>query len=171
MRGETIWEKVILCTVVLAGFVFHYMIFNAQLTASFVKTFKKQSIFTNKLKAINTLMEDWDVPTELHENLTAYYDMMWNKQSGCNGMPDIFYKVPESLRKEVTTDLYWELFRHTHLLATIDLPFKRALSSVVKSEFFMAQDYIWKVGERKNKLYFIISGIVQVKINSRNQLH
>ena len=78
-------------------------------------------------------------------------------------MPHAFDLLPLSLRKEITVDIFWEALRHSHLFGNEDISFKRSISLVMKNEFLLPGDYMYKLGEFKTKMYYVTSGIVHVR--------
>lgn len=81
-------------------------------------------------------------------------------------MPSAFRLLPLPLQKEVTLDIFWEAIRHSHLFANAEMPFKRALCIEMKSEFYLVGDYVFRLGQMKNKMVYIVSGILQVEHES-----
>lgn len=155
----------------LFGFINHIMIYNAILTAAFIKIFKKTEMFLRSLHGITELMREWNVPKAMISRVIIYHKEMWNQRHGCKDMPGIFYTLPISLQKEITLDLFWEAFRHSHIFAGMDIPFKRAISRAMKSEFYLAGEYLMRIKDRKNKIYFIVSGIIQVRRRKVNKIY
>lgn len=77
-------------------------------------------------------------------------------------MPEVFNKLPEALKKEVAVDIFWEALRHSPMFADMGMSFKRAVSLQMKAEFYLPGDYVYKFGEIKGKMIYIVSGILQV---------
>lgn len=67
------------------------------------------------------------------------------------------------MQKEVTLDIFWEALRHSQLFSAQDMPFKRAVSLEMKSEYYLPGDYIYTLGKVKSKMIYIVSGILQVR--------
>lgn len=101
-------------------------------------------------------------PSASQARTLEYYNTLWNKRKGISGTPNAFKLLPLPLQKEVTLDIFWEALRHSHLFTHTEMPFKRALSLEMKSEFFLTGDYVYRLGEIKNKMVYIVSGILQV---------
>lgn len=144
------------------GYFLNVTWFFSELTTVFIKKKRKQHSFKSRLKQIKYLMDDWQVSKEMRNKTLVYYNELWTRRNGYKDIPAIFYKLPRSLQLEVNMDIFWEALRHSHVFNSVDIPFKRELSSKMKSEFFLPGDFIYKKNEPKNKMVYIVSGVIQV---------
>lgn len=171
IRGETNLERVIVILLVLTGYLFHVMILNSALTSVFIKKTKYQFEYKQRLHGIMELLKNWEIPENLQNNVWQYYNNMWIKRHGCKEMPEIFSVLPKALQKEITVDIFWEALRHSHIFSNMDMPMKRAISSIMKSEFYLNGDLLLGINDRIHKMYYISSGIVQVNFSELSKLY
>lgn len=164
IRGVVPIERAMVLFAMLSGYIEHIMIFFGRLTACLTKMFRRQYMFAKRLNHIIDLLNEWEVTKEIKDKTMEYYNTLWNKRKGIKDMPQVFNLLPLPLQKEVTLDIFWEAIRHSHLFANMDMPFKRALSLEMKAEFFLAGDYVFRLGQTKNKMVYIVSGILQVRL-------
>lgn len=162
INGVTVLEKIIVILILLTGFVFHMMFFYGELTAGFLQIYRHQFEFTTRLKKIMYLLDDWKVNKSVKKRTVDYYKLYWEKRSGINTMPNAFYLLPVSLRKEAMVDIFWEALRHSSFFCSTDVSFKRSLSLFMTNEFYLPGDFIFKAGEPKNKMFYVVTGKIQV---------
>lgn len=72
------------------------------------------------------------------------------------------YRFPESLQAEIRVHLNHDLFELFDIFDGLNEGCLRALATVFRVEVFPHQLYLLKEGDRVNKLYFIVSGSVDV---------
>ncbi|KAK4878713.1 hypothetical protein RN001_011219 [Aquatica leii] len=160
--GITIVERLITLTTMLLGFILHYLTYLGMLLIAYLKVHKKQLTWSENFKDIQKYLVYSKVNKEWCDKTIAYYKYLWKERSGIKDMPKTFRRLPMQLQKEVTVDIYWEAFKHSHLFCGQSLAFKRDLSLQMKNEFFVPGDYVYKVREVKDKMIYIVSGILQV---------
>lgn len=107
-------------------------------------------------------MDDWDVSKEMRAKTLHYYDELWKRRKGFKTVPLCINKLPRCLLLELNVDIFWEALRHSHIFCNVEIPVKRELTIMMKSEFFVPGDIIYKKNELKSKMIFIVSGVVQV---------
>lgn len=146
----------------LIGYILNINLLFAQLTAIFMKKLKKQHSFTMQLNKLKVLLDDWKIPMDFQEKSFNYYHTLWARRNGFATLPKFFQKFPRTLQLEVHLDIFFEALRHSHIFASEDIPFKRELAAQMKSEFCMPGDFLFKINGPKNKLVYIVSGIVEV---------
>lgn len=162
VSGVTALEKIILMLILLTGFGLNVMYLLGELIFTYLEIYRHQFQFSTRLKKIKYLLDDWKVAKDVKKRTIKYYKLYWEKRRGINNVPTAFGFLPLSLRKEVMVDIFWEALRHSPLLADMDMPFKRSLSLCMTNEFFLPGDFIYKIGEYKHKMFFVVSGIIQV---------
>lgn len=146
------------------------MIFFGELTAAFIQNYWHHNEYTSRLKKIVYLMNDWNVDKEVQKKTIEYYTVFWERRLGMRDIPEAFDLLPVSMRKDVTVDIFWESFRHSHLYAETSIAFKRSISMVMKNDFLLPGDYLFRVGQLKTKMVYIVSGVVQVRKLDINEI-
>ncbi|XP_022919020.2 uncharacterized protein [Onthophagus taurus] len=160
--GENNYEKILIIIMMSIGFIYQHVVLAGELLATFLRKQRHKFTFSSQLKKIIHLLDDWRVKRDVKRQTIDYYKVYWERRSGIGSMPSAFNLLPFSLRKEITVDIYWEAFRHSKIFSELDTPFKRSLSLKMKSEFYLSGDYLYRVGEPKNKMIYILSGTVQI---------
>lgn len=148
------------------GFSLHIMLFLSDLIATFKKEHMNYFEFETRVSQIMGLLEEWEADDELKQKTVDYFSVFWQKRYGLKDMPEMFNLLPTSMQKEVTVDIFWEALRHSHFFASTDMSFKRSISLVMKSEFLLPGDFLFRVDELKTKMVYIVSGVVQVSFMS-----
>lgn len=139
------------------------MLFFGELTAAFLQIYRHQYEFTTRLTKIMYLLGDWQVKRRVKKRTVEYYKLYWEKRSGINNIPKVFYYMPISLRKETMVDIFWEAIKHSSFFCNVDLSLKRSLSLRMNNEFYLPGDFIFKAGEPKTKMVYVVSGTIQVR--------
>ncbi|GJQ83461.1 hypothetical protein Trydic_g8587 [Trypoxylus dichotomus] len=149
----------------LLGFTLHMMVYVSNLISIFKKDNMNYFEFQTQVDKIVGLLNEWEVDDELKQKTVEYYKVFWQQRQGLKEMPEMFNLLPTSLKKEVTVDIFWEALRHSHFFAKTDMSFKRSVSLVMKSEFLLPGDFLFRVDELKTKMVYIVSGVVQILSN------
>nr|XP_022912668.1 uncharacterized protein LOC111423625 [Onthophagus taurus] len=153
----------------LLGFSMHLMIFLGELTALFSHLHIYQFNFTTRIKKTMDLLKDWNVDQKIQRKVIDYYEFFWEKRKGEKKMPLAFFWLPVTVQRAVALDIFWDALRHSHLLTITDMSFKKSIAMVMRSEFMLPGDYIYKAGEIKSKMFYIVSGVVQVLSSEDNE--
>lgn len=158
-------EMIVLAVTMLLGFFFHMIHFFGQLTICRIKQFRRQLEYSRRISHIKQALDEWDIRKQIKNRTMEYYSTLWDKRYGIKDMPNCFSLLPTPMQKEVTVDIFWEALRHSSLFSNVELPYKRAISLAMKSEFYLAGDYVFKTDQYKTKMIYIVSGILQVGCN------
>lgn len=155
-------EQIVIMITMLAGYFSHIIYFFGQLTIGRIKQLRRQLEYSRRVSQIKKTLEEWDVKKDTKEMTIKYYSTLWSERSGIKEMPECFNLLPAPMQKEVTLDIFWDALKHATLFKDVEMPFKRAISLVMKSEFYLPGDYIYKIDHDKTKMVYIVSGILQV---------
>ncbi|KAI4455199.1 cyclic nucleotide-gated cation channel subunit a [Holotrichia oblita] len=138
------------------------MVFVSHLIATFKKDHMNYFEYETQVAKIMGLLDEWDADEDLKKKTLDYYSVFWQKRSGLRDMPEMFNVLPTALKKEVTVDIFWEALRHSHFFGGTGMSFKRSVSLVMKSEFLLPGDFLFRIDELKTKMVYIVSGVVQI---------
>lgn len=119
-------------------------------------------VYKNTLKQCKILMRMIEVPRQLRKEILNFYDMLWNKRHGYHYRKSIFDVVPEAMRLDIMLDIYCVALRHSILFRDSSPSLMRSLTSQMQQKFYCAGENIYVKGKLKNKLVYIVSGIVQI---------
>ncbi|KAI4460643.1 cyclic nucleotide-gated cation channel subunit a [Holotrichia oblita] len=167
--GITPTEKIFVLIIIFCGFFLFFMIFFGELTAAYIQSYWHHYEYTARLKKIVYLLNDWRVDREVQKKTIEYYTVFWERRLGMKDMPVAFEMLPISMRKDITMDIFWDCFRHSHIFESTSMAVKRSISMVMKNEFLLPGDYLLKTGQLKTKMVYIVSGVVQVLTDEDNE--
>ena len=80
------------------------------------------------------------------------------------------YRFPESLQAEIRVHLNHDVFELFDMFDGLNEGCLRALATVFRGEVFPHQVHLLKEGDQVNKLYFIVSGSVDVLQGDQNRM-
>lgn len=146
----------------LIGYFNHMVYFFGHLTVGRMRNLRRQHEYSRRAKQIQRILDEWEVKKDVKKATLEYYKALWTYRSGIKDMPKCFNILPAPMQKEITCDIFWEALRHSSIFSDCELPLKRAISLVMKSEFYLTGDYVYKIRHYKTKMIYIASGIVQV---------
>lgn len=70
--------------------------------------------------------------------------------------------MPPVMSKEITLDLCWDAFKHSHLFRNQEVHFLRYVATLVKLTYGTPGELIYKKGKNISGMVYIINGVVQV---------
>lgn len=123
---------------------------------------KQRYVYKNTLRQCKTLMNMIKVPRQLRDELNNFYDMLWAKRRGYHYDKDIFNIVPEAMRLEIMLDMYCVALKHSILFRDSNPSLMRFLTANMHQNFYCNGENVYVKGSVKNKLVYIVSGIVQI---------
>lgn len=138
------------------------MIVYGELTSVYIKILTRHFNFTSRFHLIESFMDDWEITNKTRKRIVIYLHDSWNRQKGIRDLPSSAKFLPINFYKDLAVDIAWEAFRHSHLLAQEELAFKKSLSMHVKYKFFLPGDILFKTNDKRYKMFYINSGIIQV---------
>lgn len=159
---EKAYEFIILIFTVFTGYLFHIMVAYGELTSVYIKKLTRHFEFTRKFHLIEKFLVDWNISDQLREKVLLFYHDFWKRGRGFKKIPDFVRILPINMRKEIEVDLSWEALKHSHLFNGEEMAFKKTLSMYMRYKFFLPGDVIFKTGHTRWKMFYLISGIIQV---------
>ncbi|XP_071057155.1 uncharacterized protein [Onthophagus taurus] len=161
LKLENVFELLTFTSAMLFGFIIGFVLFMGRLVVIFMRIDRNYFGYAFHVTKIMSLLDEWEADVDLKNKTFEYYTTFYKQRHGMRDMPGLFKMLPPSLQKEVTVDIYWEALRHTHLFNQTDMSFKRSVSLVMKSEFLLPAEFLFRVGELKAKLIYVVSGVIQ----------
>lgn len=162
VHAVTVLERVTVIWTMVVGFSMHGMYYLGCLTEAMQKNCLRQYEFERRLSLIMDLLVEWEMPGEIKDRTMEYYVTLWERRNGIPSMPKSFELLPQPLQKEVALDVFFEALRHSHIFRDKSVAFKRALSLKMKCEFYLPGDYVFQLKQLKNKMVYIVSGVIQI---------
>lgn len=155
-------EILLFILAMLIGFTLDMLVFKGCLIAAFKRSNNNYNEYKIRTSAIMKLLEGWNTDAKLMTKTTEFFDVFWEKRNGVSSMPAIFQRLPVAVQKEVTVDMFWNAMRHSHIFAGLDMSFKRSVSFMMRNEFLLPGHFLYKRGELKSKMVYVVSGVLQV---------
>jgi CRP-like cAMP-binding protein len=121
-------------------------------------------IYDTKMAQVRSELRKRNLPIELRNRCTLYYDYVWNH----HGVFDVHHQALGDLSPALAHEI--NVFTHRSMVQSI--PFFRSVSAIVihdimaqlQQEVYLGADYIVHMGEPGRALYFITKGICSVII-------
>lgn len=143
-----------------------YIYLKGFIISKFVNAFKQfnlpKGLFTNKAlimyKRYSHLFRKDQL---LKATLQEYYASFWKTRHGILNVR-VEGILPEMRQSEIKLDLSWKCFRHSHLFRGEELHFLHHLSQFVQNNFKSAGEILYKKGEIKTCMIYVVAGIIQI---------
>lgn len=143
-----------------------YIYLKGFIIAKFVNAFKQfnlpKGLFTNKAlimyKRYSHLFRKDQL---LKSTLQTYYASFWKTRHGILNV-HVEGILPEMRQSEIKLDLSWKGFQHSHLFRGEELHFLHHLSQFVQNSFKSAGEILYKKGDVKSRMIYVVAGIIQV---------
>lgn len=115
------------------------------------------------VERVSAFMRYRRVPPHLRERVLAYYEYLWEMRLGYDESSAIA-ELPPTLRTEISLFLNREIIEAVPLLQEAGQEFVRAIALEMRPMIFMPGDYVVRVGEMGDAMYFISRGAVEVLV-------
>ncbi|GJQ75464.1 hypothetical protein Trydic_g17554 [Trypoxylus dichotomus] len=100
-------------------------------------------------------------PEYLERASKEVFELTWKNCQGYDENTDLSILSP-ALHNEILIDVSWPAFQHSKIFRNMDLPFLRHISKYVKQQFFLPGEFLIRKNEWKNKMIYLVSGIIQL---------
>ncbi|XP_071053159.1 uncharacterized protein [Onthophagus taurus] len=143
----------------------YYLIFILTLSEIAFEFFQKhiQGVsFANTYNNVIVKQKKWKSPRHLQQATRVYFRNVWKDRRGYPETNFADENLPYSFKSEMMIDVSWLAFQHSHLFNKQPLPFLREISKYIKQEFKLPGEMIYKRGQWKDKMIYIVSGTLQL---------
>lgn len=155
-------ENIFVSSVILFFFVGHMMYFFGALLPVIIKNNRRTMIIVEHFEQIQAYLTSFKMDRRVRRQTINYFEQLWYFRYGIRKTPVLFYRLPIFLQTDILLDMFWDAFKHSILFKSENFNFKRALSTHMQSNFYMAGDFLYKPTRAKNRLLYIYSGVVQI---------
>ncbi|KAM3138945.1 hypothetical protein pb186bvf_008958 [Paramecium bursaria] len=149
---------VILIALVICG-VFGYAI---STIGEILKNLQEREAYQKQqMKQVNQYIKEKQLNTQLSLRVRKYFEYQLDLQKYENGLQDqVLKRLNEDLKSEVLFDIYLKVLLKSQIIKKYfkSEQFIQKLCQKVKTENFIPGDYIIKIGDFSDKLYFILEG-------------
>ncbi|XP_071052095.1 uncharacterized protein [Onthophagus taurus] len=114
-------------------------------------------------RSFHRVQELYGVPVLLQNQTTKYFNKMWKFCGGYSQDTSFFIKACHpALRKEILFDVSLPAFQHSKLFHDFDMYVMLQLSDLIKQRYLVSGEFVYKKGEIKNKMVYVVSGVINL---------
>ncbi|PSN41423.1 hypothetical protein C0J52_16881 [Blattella germanica] len=101
------------------------------------------------------------VSEELQQKVEHFYEEFSKRKEDLEEV-DFQEILPLGFVKDIKVDMYWAVFKHTHIFRNMDMAFLQVLALKLRYKFFMPGDIIFNSKGYKRQMIYVIAGHIQV---------
>lgn len=121
-----------------------------------------EQYYYENMERLKTIVGNRGLPPALQHKIGDYYDYIFSRNYSGKDEQIFLNSLPESLRNEVMISLKQRIIRMISAFQDSPEDFIREISGELKTEIFIPGDVIFKEGENGDKMYFLLSGELEV---------
>lgn len=150
-----------ICAMMVSCGVFAYILGNISNVVN--KKNELEAVHRTRVISLNSYMKQKDLPHELRFRVRRYLDYIWEHQERNKMEEDeILELLSEPLREEIYANTRGPVFKTYELFANFNPNFPAALCAELIPEVFAPGDSVFDEGEKTYKMYFLLSGTVDI---------
>lgn len=150
-----------ICAMMVSCGVFAYILGNISNVVN--KKNELEAVHRTRVISLNSYMKQKDLPHELRFRVRRYLDYIWEHQEKNKMEEDeILELLSEPLKEEIYANTRGPVFKTYELFANFNANFPAALCAELVPEVFAPGDSVFDEGEKTNKMYFLLTGTVDV---------
>ncbi|XP_022788288.1 potassium voltage-gated channel subfamily H member 6-like [Stylophora pistillata] len=153
-------EKIFSVITMLIGALFYATIFG-NLTAIIQRLYSRSARYHRDTRVIKEFITLYNIPEPLQGTLREYFTMEQTAAKG-DDIESIMHRFPESLQADIRVHLNRQVLDHFEIFRGASEGSRRALATAFRVEMFPQHHFLLKEGDQVTKLYFIVSGSVEV---------
>lgn len=148
-----------ICVMVLGVVMYGYVVGNiANLLANLDVNRKR---YYEQSEQINAFMRSRKIPHALQRRIADYFSYYWERQGG-DDETVMLRHLPPKLRSEVTMFLRRDILTNADIFGEADDDTLRELALELRSLLFVPGDYVCRIGEVGDSMYFVNHGSLEV---------
>lgn len=125
--------------------------------------------YEENMKGLSSLMHYKTLPTHLRLRIIDFYKYMWKRRLGYDET-SFLQSLPENLHTEVALYFKKDIIEKVSLFSNASEQFKRDISLLLHPIFLTPGDYIFKIGDPADEMYFVVNGELNVLNQSEKQI-
>ncbi len=146
---------VMLCGVAVYGFVI------GNVASMLAKRDPSKAQYFEQIDQLNAFLKYRSLPPETRRRIQDYYAHIWQERMGYDESTFVA-SLPGGLRREVQVHLKQEILRRIPIFAKLPMDFIEAVALSLKPDIYVPGDFICRLGEEGDRMYFIIKGELEV---------
>lgn len=141
-------------------YVVSYMM--ATVTNDLVMSLAHKFKFKNVILQVSKELDILKIPKYIIKPTLEFYDTFWSKRNAYNDSRDMFTILPSAMYLEIKLDMCFVALKHSQLFRDADVSLMRFIASVMSQKFLLPGELIYERDEYKNKMIYVVSGIIQI---------
>lgn len=160
IRAHNELEMVYAAFTMLLGTIL-YGYFIGSIAASIANADYLRSRYKEKLNCLQSFFKRSRVDADVANRVTDHFGYLWARNQGIQAQT-LFKDLPLALQADVCMDVYREAISKVPLFRNKGLGFMRLLSLVMQPSLHLKGEYVVRVGDFGQEMYFIQRGSVEV---------
>ncbi|KAF5285727.1 hypothetical protein FQR65_LT02255 [Abscondita terminalis] len=156
----SIWCIIWINVFSLCSYLYYSAIFLSRMILVKIQKYEKRELFRSfqhfALHSCKTLDKD------VESTCKRYLRFFWKSRRGIIFDNKHIEIIPKGMAKEINLDVSWFLFKHSHLFRDQEIEFYHAICPFIKHQLLMPGEVIFKRKQRKSKMVYVFSGVVQI---------
>lgn len=155
------WE---LTSSIASIFVFIFILNTGRATATvfFINYDSHKVSYLHRSNIIKLRHQLFNSPEYLRQGSEEVFKLTWKNCQGYDESTTFLTILSPALHNEILIDVSWPAFQHSKIFRNMELPFLRYISKYVKPQFYMPGEFLIRKNEWKNKMVYVVSGIIQL---------
>lgn len=117
--------------------------------------------YQSRMDSVKEFVKVYELPPSLSQKLTDYTNAMWSQNKGFE-TSEMLSHLPTSVRADIMMYIQRTLIERVPLFKQCSDRFLEAMILRMTSQVCLADDYIFKEGDKSREMYFVRSGSVQI---------
>ncbi|XP_025602203.2 uncharacterized protein LOC105687418 [Athalia rosae] len=137
-------------------------VFYAYLVGILKRNMWRQLSFMLEMRSEAKFIDSWGTSDTLYDQVSLYHMTLLENRAAIQTVPEFFHALPRPLQRSVQLDIHWEVLRHSQLFQNEDISFKRALSCVMRIQYYLPGEYVFKANRYTSEMIYVTSGVLQI---------
>lgn len=132
-------------------------------TIATIEELKVKYVFGNiKRSILQEISKYQRVDPILYSTCKLFFNLFWKNRKGSTIENFGIKIIPEIMAKEISLDIIWDAFKHSHLFRKRETHLLRYIAPLVKQKFMIPGEVIYKRNHFKSCMIYVVSGIIQI---------
>lgn len=156
-RGQMIYSMVVM---MFGVGIYGWLIGNVASILS--KRDSVEQFYHDNMERLKTIVSNRGLPPELQKRIREYYDYIYSRSYSGSDEQALLATLPASLKHDVQVSLKQEVIRMIPALTESPENLIKDIATELETEIFIPNDTIFEEGEEGDKMYFLLSGELEV---------
>ncbi len=156
-RGQMIYSMVVM---MFGVGIYGWLIGNVASILS--KRDSVEQFYHDNMERLKTIVSNRGLPPDLQRRIKEYYDYTYSRSYSGSDEQALLATLPASLKHDVQVSLKQHVIRMIPALAESPESLIKDIATELATEIFIPADTIFEEGEEGDKMYFLLSGELEV---------